>query len=175
MSAIHASRLRWLFLGAAAAAIVGGTELPARAQKPPHVNWKIPNPLAPKPNGERTMAAQVIDPFGVIPGTSNARTKTAAFNTPPATKTLDKTIAGTKRMASKTADFLNPFNDGQKQQARQDNVTGSNSLFHQQANNRNKQTQSSKSWLPGWGGGTAKGESKPSTVNGFLAQPRVQP
>lgn len=178
MSAIHTLRLRWLLLGIAAVVIVGASELPAHAQKPPHVSWKFPNlnPLAPKPNGERAIAAQVIDPFGLLPGTSNARTKTAAFNAPPATSTLDKMTAGTKRMASKTADFLNPFNDGQKQQPqfRDENVTGSNGLFHQQANGRNKQPQPSKSWLPGWGGSQPKSDTKP-TVNGFLAQPRVQP
>lgn len=177
MSAIHALRLRWLCFGAACLVIVGAAALPAHAQQPPHVSWKFPNlnPLAPKPNGQRSTTAQVVDPFGLIPGTSNARTKSAAFGQPPATSTLDKTITGTKRMASKTADFLNPFNDGQKQQQfRQESPTGSNSLFHQQANNRKQQAQSGKSWLPGWGGGDLK-ESKPSTVNGFLAQPRIQP
>jgi hypothetical protein len=175
MSAIHALRWRWLLVGAACAAIVGATELSAFAQKPPHVSWRIPNPLAPKPTGERAMAAQVIDPFGLLPGTSNARTKTAAFNAPPATKTIDKTIAGTKQMASKTADFLNPFNDGQKKpQYQNESATGSNSLFHQQANRRNKQqAQSGNSWFPTWGS-SPKSDTKP-TVNGFLAQPRVQP
>lgn len=178
MSAIHTLRLRWLLLGIAVVAIVGASESPAHAQKPPHVSWKFPNmnPLAPKPNGERSTAAQVIDPFGLLPGTSNARTKTAAFNAPPATKTLDKMTAGTKRFASQTADFLNPFNDGEKQpQVRDENVTGSNGLFHQQANRRSNQQQqaSQSSWFPSWGGSQPK-ESKP-TVNGFLAQPRVMP
>lgn len=175
MSTFHASR--YCLLIATLAAIGGLTVLPAQAQSPPHVSWKFPNlnPLAPKPNGERAMAAKVIDPFGLLPGTSNARTKTASFGQPPVTSTLDKMTAGTKRMASQTADFLNPFNDGPKQpEFRDDNVTGSNSLFNQQANNRN-QTQS-KSWLPGWaGGGVQPQKSRPSTVNDFLAQPRIQP
>lgn len=164
-----------LIAGIAAVALVGATELPAQAQKPPHVSWKIPNPLAPRPNGERAVAAQVIDPLGLLPGTSNARTKTAAFNAPPVTSTLDRMTTRTKRMATQTASYLNPFKDKSKPQIREESVTGSNSLFHQQANaNNKKESKASKSWFPGWGS-TPKTESRPSTVNGFLAQPRVQP
>jgi hypothetical protein len=177
MSAFHASRVCLFTVLGATAAIGVLTGSPAAAQSPPHVSWKIPklNPLAPKPNGERSVTAQVIDPFGLLPGTSNARTKTASFGQPPVTSTLDKMTAGTKRMASQTADFLNPFNDGQKQpQVRQETATGSNSLFHQQANQRSGKPQPSKSWLPGWASGQGT-ETKPRTVNEFLAQPRNQP
>jgi len=148
----------------------------AQAQAPTS-GWRMPNlnPFAgklnaPANNGGRSTISKVVDPFGLIPGTGG-RTSNASFGQQAQQPTAwQKVTGGTKRIAGKTADFLNPFNDG-KPQTRQESVTGSNSVFNQQANRR--QAQEKKSWLPGFGAPQA--EEKPSSVNGFLAQPRPQP
>jgi hypothetical protein len=79
---------------------------------------------------------------------------------------------GTKRMASQTADFLNPFDDAQPA-PKQQNYTGANSAFNQQANRRKGAGgEEKKSWLPGWGAPQAE---KDTSVNSFLARPKPQP
>ncbi len=161
------------------ALILAVTTSTAHAQAPTS-GWRMPNlnPFASKTNapaapGGRSTAAKVLDPFGLIPGTGG-KTATASFGRQTQQpSTWQKMTTGTKRMASQTADFLNPFDDAQPQ-TRNENLTGSNSVFNQQANRRrNAGAQEKKSWLPGFG--APQPEEKPNSVNGFLAQPRPQP
>ena len=167
-----------LRFSAASLAVIVVLHASLASAQAPTSGWRMPNlnPFAgksgaPANNGGRSTAAKVLDPFGLIPGTGG-RTSTASFGQQPQQPTTwQKMTNGTKKMASQTADFLNPFDDAQPQ-TRQESITGSNSSFSQQANRR-KPLQEKKSWLPGWG--APRAEEKPSSVNGFLAQPRPQP
>lgn len=160
------------------ALILAVTSSTTHAQAPTS-GWRMPNlnPFAAKTNapvgpGGRSTTAKVLDPFGLIPGTGG-RTSNASFGQQQQPSTWQKMTTGTKKAASRTADFLNPFDDA-KPQTRNENLTGSNSAFNQHANRRkNAGATEKKSWLPGFGAPQA--EEKPTSVNGFLAQPRPQP
>lgn len=156
------------------ALILAVTTSTVHAQAPTS-GWRMPNlnPFAKSTGpGGRSTAAKVLDPFGLIPGTGG-RASNASFGQQQQPSTWQKVTSGTKKAASQTADFLNPFNDA-KPEPRNENLTGSNSVFNQQANRRkNAGAQEKKSWLPGFGAPQA--EEKPNSVNGFLAQPRPQP
>ncbi|WP_254513827.1 hypothetical protein [Anatilimnocola floriformis] len=166
----------WLRRVAAAAsfALIVTVSTHAFAQAPTS-GWKMPNlnpfaskTAAPANNGGRSTISKVVDPFGLIPGTGG-KTTTASFGQQPST--LQKMTNGTKKAASQTADFLNPFNDG-KPAARQESMTGANSVFNQQAN-RGKGQAEKKSWFPGWA--SPHVEDKDQSVNSFLARPKPQP
>lgn len=161
--------------------LVVGAAANAQAQAPTS-GWRMPNlnPFAgrsnaPANNGGRSTVAKVVDPFGLIPGTGG-RTSNASFGQQPQQpSTWQKMTSGTKKAASQTADFLNPFNDGADKPATQNNYTGSNSAFNRQANKRPvQQAKEKQGWFPGLN--TAHGtEEKPSSVNGFLSQKRPMP
>lgn len=152
----------------------------ANAQSPTS-GWRMPNlnPFAgksnaPANNGGRSTVAKVVDPFGLIPGTGG-RTSNASFGQQPQQpSTWQKMTSGTKKVASQTADFLNPFND-EPAPVQQNNFTGSNSAFNRQANKRPvQQAKEKQGWFPGLN--TTQGtEEKPSSVNGFLSQKRPMP
>ncbi len=177
---------RWrLVLSLAGGLLLSGLlAIPAQAQNAPQSGWRMPNlnPLQgtskaqPKPanTASKPLVPNLLDPFGLIPGTSSAKTSSASFGQPKPPSTWKKMTTGTKRMANQTADFLNPFNDVAPA-THEENLTGSNSMFNNQANKRPVQAaKEKKSWLPGWN--SAQGtESKPKTVNDFLSQPRMQP
>jgi hypothetical protein len=125
-------------------------------------------------NPNRSTAAKVLDPFGLIPGTNGAQNSNASYAKPKQPSTLQKMTSGTKKMASQTADFLNPFDDGPPKVEEQ-RLTGNNSIFNGHANPRKTQATESKSWLPNWFGSAPPPEKRPKTVNDFLSQERLQP
>lgn len=178
-------------LAAASCAFVLVFSASAHAQAPTS-GWKMPNlnPFASSTsapsknynnNGGRSTFSKVVDPFGLIPGTSGAKTSTASWSQPPqqpstwqkVTGGTKKMADGTKKMASQTADFLNPFDDANDQPATQNNHLGSNSSFNRQANHRPAQPKESKGWFSGFG--SQETEEKPKSVNGFLSQKRPMP
>jgi hypothetical protein len=148
----------------------------AFAQGAPQSGWRMPN-LVPSfgsgGNSNRSTMSKVLDPFGLIPGTSGAQTSGASYAKPKQPSTLQKMTNGTKKMASQTADFLNPFDDGPAK-VKEERLTGSNSIFNSQAN-QNKIQPQNKSWFPSWSGSAPQPEQRPRTVNDFLSQPRLQP
>jgi hypothetical protein len=77
--------------------------------------------------------------------------------------------SGTKSMMSKTADFLNPFDDAPEAEP-EPTITGSNSYFSQAANGK-RQEKKASTFLPSWWSGDEE-EQKPKTVTDFLALPR---
>jgi hypothetical protein len=149
----------------------------AVAQSPPQSGWRMPNlipSMGPSKPGERSMVSKVVDPFGLLPG-NGAKASNASYGQPKQPSMLQKMGTGTKKMANQTADFLNPFNDGPAE-VKEEKLTGSNSIFNQQANKRpTQQTTGSQSWKPGWFGSQSPTEQRPKTVNDFLSQPRMQP
>lgn len=178
------SRSRFCLAIAGSLLISGLIALPVHAQNAPQSGWRMPNlnpfqgtssaPAKPANNGSKPLVPKLLNPFGLIPGTSSAKTSSASFGQPKAPSTWQKMTTGTKRMANQTADFLNPFNDAAPT-VREESLTGSNSMFNSQANKRPVQAaKEKKSWLPGWNS-TQGTESKPKTVNDFLSQPRMQP
>jgi hypothetical protein len=137
-------------------------------------SWRMPNlvPTIPGGNPNRSTMSKVVDPFGILPG-NGAKASNASYGQPQPPSMLQKMTSGTKRAASQTADFLNPFNDGPTQ-VKEESVTGSNSAFARQSNQQKSKTASS-SWAPGWLGGAPPEQQKPKTVNDFLSQQRLQP
>jgi hypothetical protein len=119
------------------------------------------------------MMSKVIDPFGILPG-NGPKASNASYGQPKQPSMLQKMGTSTKKMASQTADFLNPFNDGPTE-AKEETLTGSNSIFNQQANRRPQKSSESDSWKPGWFSPQSPTEERPKTVNDFLSQPRIQP
>ena len=179
MSATSLFTVRRTVAAAGFVLIVSASTHFASAQVPTS-GWKMPNlnpfanktNTAPANNGGRSTISKVVDPFGLIPGTGG-KTSQASFGrqVPQQPSTLQKMTTGTKKVASQTADFLNPFNDGQPKPTQQ-NYTGANSAFNQQAN-RGRGQDEKKSWFPGWGAPQA--EKGPTSVNSFLNQPKPQP
>jgi hypothetical protein len=149
----------------------------AQAQNAPQSGWRMPNlipSMGPSKPGERSIVSKVVDPFGLLPG-NGANASNASYGQPKQPSMLQKMGRGTKKMASQTADFLNPFNDGPPE-VKEEKLTGTNSIFNQQANRRpTQQTTGSKSWTPGWFSEQSPTEQRPKTVNDFLSQPRIQP
>ncbi|QDU25738.1 hypothetical protein ETAA8_08080 [Anatilimnocola aggregata] len=160
--------------------------VPAYGQAPTS-GWKMPNlnPFQSKTSGPATgrvsdtskpLVPPVLNPFKLIPG-SGGKTSSSSYAKPQGPTTWQKVTGPPKRLARQTADFLNPFDDATPA-PRDERVTGSNTLFNSQANQRaskpGTKEGTSRSWLPGWGGGRAA-ESKPKTVNEFLAQPQIEP
>jgi hypothetical protein len=175
MSATLSSRS----LSMIAAALLLTASSTVLAQSAPQSGWRMPN-LIPSlgsggNNGGRSTMSKVIDPFGLLPGTSKAQNSNASYGQPKQPSMLQKMNTSTKKMASQTADFLNPFDDGPAK-VQEERFTGSNSSFNQQANQRKVQSsKTTNSWTPGWLGGSPTAEKKPKTVNDFLSQPRLQP
>jgi len=147
----------------------------ALAQGAPQSGWRMPN-LVPNLGGNpnRSTMSKVLDPFGLIPGTSSAQNSNASYTKPKQPSTLQKMTNGTKKMASQTADFLNPFNDAPTQ-VKEQRLTGSNSAFNSQANPRKSQSSQNSSWVPNWFSSAPPPEQRPKTVNDFLSQKRLQP
>ena len=80
-----------------------------------------------------------------------------------------KIKGGTKSFMSKTADFLNPFDDAAEKEPELQ-ITGSNSYFSQAANGKPAEKKAS-SFVPSWwSGGEEKKDVK--TVQDFLSLPR---
>jgi hypothetical protein len=162
-------------------------QAPTSGWRMPNLNPFAGNSAAPNPNygntGGRSTLSKVVDPFGLIPGTGAAKTSTASWSQPPqqpstwqkVTTGTKKMADGTKKMASQTADFLNPFDDGNDQPAPQNNnFTGSNSAFNRQANRRQAQGTENKGWFSGLTG-SQQAEEEPKSVNGFLSRKRPMP
>jgi hypothetical protein len=86
---------------------------------------------------------------------------------PAGPSTLQKMNATTKSFFSKTADALNPWDDGPEPEPK---LTGSRGF--RRASGANEEPTSS--FLPSWSwlGGGEEEEKKPKTVNDFLMQPR---
>lgn len=171
MSAAKSLRLGGLFATAFLFAVST-----AAAQSAPQSGWRMPNlipSMGPTKPGERSMVSKVVDPFGILPGTG-PKASNASYGQPKQPSMLQKMGTSTKKMASQTADFLNPFNDGPAE-VKEERLTGANSMFNQQANRRPAQTSEGQSWKPGWFSSQAPTEQKPKTVNDFLSQPRLQP
>lgn len=85
--------------------------------------------------------------------------------------TLQKFNQNTKTFFSKTADFLNPFNDGNDMPATRPNVTGSRRTYNGGTgySSKNDQEPSFLARLFPWG----NSEPEPhKDVNSFLSQPR---
>lgn len=132
--------------------------------------WKMPNlnPFA-KKSGPPT-SARVSDSGGLkMPKLWPSSGKTTTTRKGPST--WQKVSSGTKSMMSKTADFLNPFNDADDN-PEPTQITGSNSYFSQVANQKQAEKKSS-TFLPQWWSGEEE-EQKPKTVTDFLALPRPE-
>ncbi|WP_425617043.1 hypothetical protein NA78x_000711 [Anatilimnocola sp. NA78] len=174
-------RSRWAISLASVTLVCGLIATPAFGQAPTSGGWKMPNlnPFAGKSGpatgrvSDKPLVPDGINPFKLLPG-SAGKTSNSSYQKPQQPSTWQKVTKGTKKAAAQTADFLNPFNDGQPE-VQEQSVTGSNSLFNQHANARASKPGTApgtnRSWFPGWGGGKTP-DSKPKSVNEFLSSPR---
>jgi hypothetical protein len=132
--------------------------------------WKMPNlnPFAKK--SSPPTSARVSDSGGLqMPNLWPSSRKTTTARKGPST--WQKVSSGTKSVMTKTADFLNPFNDAEDN-PEPTQITGSNSYFSQVANQKQAEKKPS-TFLPQWWSGDEE-EQKPKTVTDFLAQPRPE-
>lgn len=167
----------WLLVGAGL--LVSATAAPVAAQTPT-TGWKMPNlnPFQKTNTGasgsvsdqSKPLVPNALNPFKLIPGTGGG-TSQSSYSKPQGPTTWQKVSGGTKKMAKQTADFLNPFDDAAPP-TREQRMTGTNSSFNQMANPGRAAAAPKKSWIPGWGS-SEETNTKPRTVNEFLAQPRV--
>lgn len=173
---------RWAISLASLTLVCSLVAVPAFGQAPTS-GWRMPNlnPFQGAKSGPATgrvsdkpLVPDGVNPFKMLSG-AKGKTSQSSYQKPKEPSTWQKVTGSTKRAAAQTADFLNPFNDA-KPEVKEQSVTGSNSLFNQQANARASKPGTApgtnRSWLPGWGGGKTE-DSKPKTVNEFLARPRV--
>jgi hypothetical protein len=132
--------------------------------------WSMPslNPFAKK--GGPPTSSRVSDRGGgwKVPQMWPSSGKTIVKK-PAGPSTWQKMRSGTKSLVSKTADFLNPFDDAAAKKESDVQITGSNSYFSQAANG--KAAEQKSSFTPSWWGGGEE-EEEPKTVTDFLALPR---
>jgi hypothetical protein len=93
---------------------------------------------------------------------------TTANNKKPQTSTLYKMTNGTQKMLNKTADALTPWDN--KKPSPPPKITGSNSIFTHQG--QQKKEQKSSGILPASWWTTESKPKQPDSVNAFLSQPR---
>lgn len=160
----------WLFLVLAVAPAVG---------QEPQSGWKLPNlnPFssggAPKPPTSKPW----WDPLGVSNAFSPKQQPAYQPPKPQGPGMLEKMTQGTKDAFTKTADFLNPFDDAQDRPtpAPSRPPTGVNSSFGSQMQGKSASGGGEKSWtssLPWAGGSAAQNQRDPKDVNSFLSGKR---
>ena len=166
---------RCMLLVVAVGFVVAGSVGPAGAAD----GWSMPtlNPFAKKkpagPVKARTSDASWKMPSLWPKSLTTTTTVRPAPKAPAGPTTWQKMTSSTKSAVSKTADFLNPFNDATDNEPAP-SPTGSNTAFSQAMNKKTPADDNSSS-VPDWlWGGSEKEAQRPKTVNEFLAQPKPQ-
>ena len=130
--------------------------------------WSMPNlnPFAKKYPGPAK--ARASDSGWKMPSLW-PKSNTAARSPAAGPSTWQKMTNSTKSAMSKTADFLNPFDDANDLKATDPSPTGYNKQITQSPDK--KQTDAKQA---SWWGGEAEQPKRAQTVNDFLSQPKPE-